>query len=387
VARKYKQGTQTVRVDLGSRSYHIAIQEGGLQYLGQYLKELGFSGKVGIVTNPALKRLYGNTAKHSLGKAGLSCHVICLPEGERFKTLHSVSRILNELMTQRFERTSVLIALGGGVIGDMTGFAAAMYLRGIPFVQVATSLVAQVDSSVGGKTGVNHPLGKNMIGAFHQPALVLVDTDTLRTLPPRELVAGLAEVIKYGVIADNDFFRFLEDKVEEILKLDQSTIQAVVKRCCEIKAAVVSKDERESGLRRILNYGHTIGHALEFLGRYRKYLHGEAIGIGMVHEADLARYLGRCSSGLVTRQRDLIRRTGLPVDMPQVTFQGLWQAMLHDKKVARGHVYCVLPRSLGKVEVKPLLEQSVKDWWKEHHLISEHRRVRGRNPAEMKRRR
>jgi len=260
----------------------------------------------------------------------------------------------------------------------MTGFAAAIYLRGIPFVQVATSLVAQVDSSVGGKTGVNHPLGKNMIGAFYQPAMVLVDTGTLRTLPPRELVAGLAEVIKYGVIADKAFFRFLEDKIEAILKLDQSTIQAVVKRCCEIKAAVVSKDERESGLRRILNYGHTIGHALELLGRYRTYIHGEAVGIGMVHEAELAHDLGRCSAGSVTRQRELIRRAGLPVNMPPVTFQDLWGAMLHDKKVAGGHVHCVLPRSIGQVEVKPLVERSVKAWFTQHHGRLELPRVRRR---------
>ncbi|MEC4673172.1 MAG: 3-dehydroquinate synthase [Nitrospirota bacterium] len=366
MAKQQRLASQIVRVSLGHRSYNIVIQEKGLYHLGSYLQDLGFSGKVGVVTNPSIQQLYGNVVKRSLGKVGLGCHMICLPEGERAKTLNSVSRIVDELMSERFERTSALVALGGGVIGDMTGFAAAIYLRGIPFVQIATSLVAQVDSSVGGKTGVNHPLGKNMIGAFYQPAMVMVDTDTLRTLPPREMVAGLAEVIKYGMIADGAFFRFLEERIEKVLQMDQPTIQSVVKRCCEIKAAVVSKDERESGLRRILNYGHTVGHALERLGRYRTYIHGEAVGIGMVCEADLACYLGRCSSNLVRRQRDLIQRVGLPVEMPQVKFQDLWKAMLHDKKVSRGHVHCVLPRSIGKVEVKPLVERSVKTWFAGH---------------------
>lgn len=381
MAKQERLSSQTVRVSLGHRSYNIVIQEKGLHHLGRYLQNLGFSGKVGVVTNPSLQQLYGNVVKRSLEKVGLTYHVICLPEGERAKTLKFVSRIVDELMAERFERTSVLVALGGGVVGDMTGFAAAIYLRGIPFVQVATTLVAQVDSSVGGKTGVNHPLGKNMIGAFYQPAMVLVDTDTLRTLPPRELVAGLAEVIKYGVIADGPFFRFLEDKIEQVLNLNQATIQAVVKRCCEIKASVVSKDERESGLRRILNYGHTVGHALELLGQYRRFVHGEAVGIGMVHEADLAHFLGRCSSAVVQRQRDLIQRAGLPVDMPQVTFQDLWQAMLHDKKVARGHVHCVLPRSIGKVEVKPLVQRSVQEWFASRGIKSGGRSVMRKKPV------
>ena len=220
-----------------------------------------------------------------------------------------------------------------------------------------------------------------MIGAFYQPAMVLLDTDTLRTLPPREWIAGLAEVIKYGMIADGAFFRFLEDRIEKVLKMDQPTIQSVVKRCCEIKAAVVSKDERESGLRRILNYGHTVGHALERLGRYRTYIHGEAVGIGMVYEADLAYFLGRCSSNLVRRQRDLIQRAGLPVEMSQVTFHDLWEAMLHDKKVARGHVHCVLPRSIGKVEVKPLEKRSVKAWFAGHQTKNGNGNVIGKKPV------
>ena len=354
---------ERVRVGLGKRSYDIVIHPGGLRQLGQYLKGLGFSGKVGIITNPVLQGLYGRTVERSLKRAGFHSHLISIPDGERAKTLRWVSHILDHLMEQRFERQSVLVALGGGVIGDLTGFVASVYLRGIPFVQVATTLVAQVDSSVGGKTGVNHPLGKNMIGAFYQPSLVLLDTQPLGTLPKREWIAGLAEVVKYGMIADRKFFTFLENRIEDIVAMEQSALHHVVKRCCEIKASVVVKDERESGLRRILNYGHTIGHALESLGKYKKYIHGEAVGIGMVWEADLAQSLGLCSSQVVTRQRDLVKRTGLSTELPTVEFRDLWAAMLHDKKVAQGRVHCVLPRAIGKVTVDPLDQKSVKSWF------------------------
>jgi 3-dehydroquinate synthase len=289
--------------------------------------------------------------------------MICIPDGERAKTLRWVSHILDQLMTQRFERQSVLVALGGGVIGDITGFAASVYLRGIPFVQVATTLVAQVDSSVGGKTGVNHPLGKNMIGAFYQPSLVLLDTQTLHTLPKREWIAGLAEVVKYGMIADRKFFAFLESRIDDIVKMEEAGLHHVVKRCCEIKASVVAKDERESGLRRILNYGHTIGHALESIGKYKKYVHGEAVGIGMVCEADLAQFLGLCSEQVVIRQRDLVRRAGLPSGLPKLKFPDLWGAMLHDKKVAHGRIHCVLPKAVGTVTVGPLDQKDVKSWF------------------------
>ncbi len=353
----------TVRVSLGKRSYDVLIRDGGIRHLGKYLWDLGFTGKVGVVTNPIVHRLYGRRVAKSLREAGFQSHSILIPDGERAKTLRWVSRILDELVRARFERGSVLVAFGGGVIGDITGFAAAVYLRGIPFVQVATTLVAQVDSSVGGKTGINHPLGKNLIGAFYQPCLVLLDTETLRTLPEREWVAGLAEVIKYGMIADGKFFAYLENHMSALLKLDGPVVQHVIKRCCEIKASVVAKDEREVGLRRILNYGHTIGHALESLGQYRKFIHGEAVGVGMVCEADLARDLGYCSEELVGRQRELIRRAGLPVELPSLRFGDLWSAMLHDKKVVKGQVHCVVPRTVGKVEVVALRQSSVKRWF------------------------
>ena len=358
---------QTVKVGLGKRSYDIVIGPGSLHRMGQYLEALGLSGKVGVVTNPTLAGFYGTSLKKALVKAGFTCHMIRVPDGERTKTLRWVSYIIDELVKQRFERRSALVALGGGVIGDITGFAASMYLRGIPFVQVPTTLVAQVDSSVGGKTGVNHPSGKNLIGAFYQPALVVSDTNTLKTLPKREWLAGLAEVIKYGVIADKKFFAFLEDRMEHILDRQDEDVQKVVTRCCEIKVWIVVKDERESGLRRILNYGHTIGHALESLSRYQYYIHGEAVGIGMVYEALLARHLELCSQGVVDRQRALIKRTGLPVQMPAHSFSKLWGAMRHDKKVAQRTVHCVLPRLIGKVQVMPLEPRTVRQWYAQCH--------------------
>ncbi len=357
----------TITVGLGERRYDVVIGPGGMQRIGRHLHMLGCSGRVGIVTNPTIGRLYGASLKKAIVQAGFTCHVITIPDGESAKTLRWVSYILNELVRHRFERRSVLVALGGGVVGDLTGFTASMYLRGIPFIQVSTTLVAQVDSSVGGKTGVNHPLGKNVIGAYYQPALVLSDTNTFKTLPEREWRAGLAEVIKYGVIADKMFFAFLEERMDHILAMRDEDVRKVVKRCCEMKARVVAGDEREAGLRRILNYGHTIGHALESLGRYRRYSHGEAVAIGMVYEAMLAHDLKMCSRGVVSRQRALIERAGLPVRMPSHGFSKFWGALRHDKKVVRGTVYCVLPTSIGTVRVEPLDQRAVRRWYARCH--------------------
>ncbi len=352
-----------VTVSLGDRSYDIRVQPGILGEIGQCLSSLGLKGKVGVVTNPVVGRLYAPGVLRSLRAAGLDASTIVLPEVERAKSLRSVSAILDALVKARFERGSVLVALGGGVIGDLTGFAASIYMRGIPFVQVPTTLVAQVDSSVGGKTGVNHPLGKNLIGTFSQPRLVLVDPGTLRTLPHRELVAGMAEVIKYGVIVDETFFAYLEQHMDRLLKLEAEPVDHVIARSCEIKASVVAQDERESDLRRILNYGHTIGHALESLGGYRKLIHGEAVAIGMVQEADLARHLGRCAPDVVERQRALVRRTGLPDALPETTFARLWAAMQHDKKVVQGCVHCVLPERIGQVVIQPLEREACRQWF------------------------
>ncbi|MDP9131835.1 MAG: 3-dehydroquinate synthase, partial [Nitrospirota bacterium] len=315
-----------------------------------------------------------------LKAAGYTVVPIVLPPGERTKTLRSIATIMDALVEARFERTSTLLALGGGVIGDLTGFAAAIYQRGIPFVQVPTSLVAQVDSSVGGKTGVDHPKGKNLIGAFNQPRVVLIDPATLTTLPLREWKAGLAEVIKYGVIGDEGFFEYLEQHIESIMKLDPATVAQILKRSCEIKAQVVTEDERESDRRRILNFGHTIGHALESLGGYRGLIHGEAVAIGMVHEADLARHLGLCDEDVVTRLRALVEAVGLPTCLPRVTFSALWRAMQQDKKVSAGTVYCVVPERIGSVHIIPLQKDKTRAWFdairSRERVLTTKRRVR-----------
>lgn len=354
-----------VTVGLDDRTYEIVIRRGLLSEVGGALASVGLSGKVAIVTNPVVGRLYGKKVVRSLKEAGFQPVVVAIPEGERHKTLRSVSLVLDALAQERFERGSIVIALGGGVIGDLAGFAASIYLRGVQFVQIPTTLVAQVDSSVGGKTGVNHVLGKNLIGAFYQPKIVLMDPVTLKSLPEREWRAGLAEVIKYGVIADENLFASLEENIEPILKRDDDLVANIVARSCQIKTSVVEQDEREGGLRRILNYGHTIGHALESLGHYRRLIHGEAVGIGMVYEAELAWRLGLCSADVVTRQRHLIGLAGLPTEAPPFRFASLWTAMQHDKKVSRGQVQCVLPRAIGRVEVKVLARQDVLAWFEE----------------------
>ena len=353
----------SVKVSLTERSYDIVVAAGLLDSLGRRLRALSFDGKVGVVTDSTVAKLYGARAMRAIKSAGLDGHLIVVPSGERTKTLRWVTRVLDELVKERFERGSALVALGGGVIGDLTGFAAAVYLRGIPFIQVPTTLVAQVDSSVGGKTGVNHPLGKNLIGAFYQPKLVLIDIATLKTVPTRQWLGGLAEVIKYGVIADEPFFTYLEQHMDRLLKMEEEAVQHIVTQSCRIKAAIVMEDERESDRRRILNYGHTIGHALESLGKYRTLIHGEAVAIGMVHEAALSYYLGVCKQDLVRRQGEVIRRTGLPDALPPASFTDLWRAMQHDKKVAKGRVYSIFPERIGQVRIAPLERADCKRWF------------------------
>lgn len=355
---------QSVAVPLGERSYDILIRPGLLSEIGPRLRRLGLSGKAAVVTDPTVGRWYARPAIRSLDAAGFDVRTILAPAGEQAKSLRWLSKILDELAKARFERSSVLVALGGGVIGDLAGFAAAVYVRGIPFVQVPTTLVAQVDSSVGGKTGINLPFGKNLVGAFYQPRLVLIDPETLKTLPRRQWLAGLAEVIKYGMIADEAFFAYLEEHMDDLLALRQEAVMQVIRRSCEIKAGVVAEDERESDRRRILNYGHTVGHAMEALGKYRALLHGEAVAIGMAQESELACHLGICHPEVVARQRTLIHRACLPDSLPRVTAAALWDAMQYDKKVARGQVYCVLPEKVGQVRVEPIARSAFFAWFK-----------------------
>jgi 3-dehydroquinate synthase len=353
----------TVPVCLGERSYDILIQAGLLEKLGDRLKKLGVKGRVGIVTDRHVARHYMRKLLDTLKRDDIEAVPIILVPGEQSKTLKTIARILDILARHRFERSSLLLAFGGGVVGDLTGFAAAIYQRGIPFVQIPTTLVAQADSSVGGKTGVDHRLGKNLIGAFYQPKAVWIDPLSLRTLPIREWVAGLAEVIKYGVIADEGFFAYVHREMPRLLRRQPDIVAAVVKRSCEIKAQVVMADERESDRRRILNYGHTIGHALEALGGYESLLHGEAVGIGLVQEADLAYFQGICDREVVEKIRDLVRSAGLSDRMPAWSSSRVWKAMLHDKKVSGGKVVGVWPERIGSVRMAPIDEQLFHRWY------------------------
>src|SRR5919108_4442961 len=303
---------ETITVNLGDRSYPIYVGAGILEQVGALLKQGGIRGKVGVVTNPTVAQLYLDSIHESLANADFEVTPILIPDGESHKNLKSLTAIYDDLISKRFERQSCVLALGGGVVGDIAGFAAATYLRGIPYVQVPTTLLAQVDSSVGGKTGVNHRGGKNLIGAFYQPRLVIIDVTVLQSLPPRELVAGLAEVIKYGVIEDPALFALLEEKMDKVIGLDRELLIQIIAASCRIKAKVVEKDEREDDYRAILNFGHTIGHALESVTEYRKYLHGEAVAIGMAQAATISVQQGFCDQRRRERIRRMIRKAALP---------------------------------------------------------------------------
>jgi 3-dehydroquinate synthase len=345
----------TVHVALGERSYDIQIQSGTLgKVVGAQLLE-PFS-EVAILSNETVAPLYAEKLAEELRAAGKRVLLFNAPEGEKSKSLEWMSKAYDALAEFNLSRRGVLVAVGGGVVGDWAGFVAASWMRGVAFLQVPTTLLAMVDSSVGGKVGINHPRAKNLIGAFHQPVGVLIDPDTLQSLPPREVRAGLAEVIKYGVIADADFFAWLEMNIDSALALEPQVLEKIIARSCEIKAEVVGEDERESdaiGRRAILNYGHTIGHAIEANTAYGQYLHGEAIAIGMTAAAYLTKVLGICENvdDLIERQTQLFQRAGLPVEMPaDLDFVKLWDAMLLDKKSRSGKVNFLLPTRLGYVE-------------------------------------
>jgi 3-dehydroquinate synthase len=350
-----------VKVSLGDRSYDIELG-GSLDQAGARLRDLGLGKKVAIVTNPLVKKLYGQRVVDSLKAAGFLVMSIEIPDGEQYKNLDWANSIYTSLLINSFDRKSALVALGGGVIGDLTGFAAATFMRGIPFIQVPTTLLAMVDSSVGGKTGVNHPMGKNMIGAFYQPKKVLMDLDVLKTLPKEELLSGMAEVIKYGVIRDADFFDFLDKNRDRILALDPDALSHIIRRSCEIKADVVSHDEREGGLRAILNFGHTVGHAIETAEHYTM-RHGHAVAIGMVYASRLAHGSGLCDASVPERVEGLIRSYGLPTDFSALsrkpTVVELMDMMQVDKKAEGGRVKFVLPKKIGEVVV-------TKDWDERH---------------------
>jgi len=342
---------RVVKVPLGSRSYSILIGPGLLPRLGVECHKLKLGRRCAVISDANVAPRFARKAMASLKSAGFDPLLITVPAGEIAKSLKTVQACYDQLAAHRLERKSFIVALGGGVVGDLAGFVAATYLRGVPFVQVPTTLLAQVDSSVGGKVGVNLKAGKNLVGAFYQPKLVLCDLDTLRTLPKREFRAGLAEVIKYGIIYDEALFERLENRLAKFLKLDAKLLGEIVARCCEIKAEVVGQDETETGLRAILNFGHTIGHAIENSIGYGKYLHGEAISIGQVAAARLScEVLGFCG-GCAERIRDLFLRAGLPTEIRLNPAQRakLLGAMKLDKKVSGGEIKFVLAEGIGKV--------------------------------------
>jgi 3-dehydroquinate synthase len=346
---------QTLHVDLGERSYPIYIGHGlltNLQLIRQHIK----GQQVLVVTNETVAPLYLSQLRQSLD--GLQYSQVILPDGEQHKSLTVLAQIFDQLLADKHSRSTTIVALGGGVVGDMAGFAAASYQRGVNYIQVPTTLLSQVDSSVGGKTGVNHPLGKNMIGAFHQPQCVVADTATLASLPERELSAGIAEVIKYGLICDAEFYRWINANVERIMLRDHETLIETIYRSCDNKANVVAEDERESGVRAILNLGHTFGHAIETAQGYGSWLHGEAVAAGMVLAANLSARMGWLSSQEVVGVTELLVKAKLPVLPPKMTVEQFLTLMSVDKKVLDGRLRLVLLKQIGDALVTSEISES-----------------------------
>jgi len=340
-------------VELGDNSYPIIVGTDLLNRVGELLTPHTKSNKVLIVSDTFVQGCYMPIVQQSLEGAGFDVRTLAVPTGEESKSLAQFSQIQDSLVDHQLDRGSTVIALGGGVVGDLAGFSAAVYMRGISYVQIPTTLQAQVDASVGGKTAVNHPKGKNLIGAFHQPKLVLIDVQTLETLPQPDIRAGLIEVIKMGVIRDEPLFEMVAENLEAILNIEAATLIEMISRACVNKAEIVAKDEKESGLRMVLNYGHTFGHALEALTHYNSYQHGEAVSIGMNCAAQLAVQLGMFSETDFQRQQTLLKRANLPVDFPpDITPEALCEAMYLDKKTLGGKLRLILPTRIGEVVIR-----------------------------------
>jgi len=351
---------ETVRVELGSRSYPIWIGPGILSEIGAKLRSQKCARRTGIVTNTVVGPLYLKQAEQSLRDEGFEPLSVEIPDGEEHKNLAWLTFVYDRLLDWGIERGSALVALGGGVVGDLAGFAAATLLRGLPYVQIPTTLLAQVDASVGGKAAVNHAKGKNLIGAFYQPRFVLIDVGTLRTLPRREFLAGLAEVVKYGAILDPELFELLEQHLHKVLSLDEELLVRIVKTCCQLKAMVVSEDERESEYRSILNFGHTVAHAIESLTEYRRYLHGEAVAIGMAFAARLSAARQLCSPEVAERIVRLLKRARLPVELPkELIGKPLMLAIQADKKVVEGKVRFVCLEEIGRTRFEYMTPEEI----------------------------
>jgi 3-dehydroquinate synthase len=341
-----------VQVQLAERSYVIEIDSGNLTAAGRLVAAAGKLSHAVVVTDANVEQPHATRCAESLAETEADVDLLVVDAGEGSKSVEMADRLWQELLELEADRNTVVVAVGGGVVGDLAGFVAATYARGVPFFQVPTTLLAQVDSSVGGKVGVNLPGAKNMVGAFWQPLGVLIDTEVLNTLPDREYRAGLAEVVKYGVILDAEFFAYLEDHVDDLNRRRADVLRPVIARCCRLKADVVEQDERETaGRRAVLNYGHTFGHAIEAETGYGHFLHGEAVSIGMLCASRLAERLGRIPRDLTQRQSDLLQALGLPVEVPEVDREALLSAMRHDKKVSHGRLRFVLPTRMGHVEL------------------------------------
>ncbi len=351
-----------VPVDLGDRSYDILINHNSLDRLGIEIVNLLQPSQVAIISDQTVAALYNEPLLGSLSNAGVRTTCITFPAGERSKCLSEYGRILDQMVAAGMDRKSAVIALGGGVTGDLAGFASASYMRGIAYIQAPTTLLAMVDSSVGGKTGIDHRLGKNLIGAFYQPRLVFADPTTLATLPAVEFCSGMAEVIKHGVIRDAEYFTFLEETADAIMKRDPESIEHVIARSCQIKAEVVGADEREAGLRAILNFGHTAGHAIEALGDFKGYRHGEAVAIGMMIAAQIAHEVCGFAREEVDRLRDLINRIGLPTELSEnqkLSSDAIVKTMYGDKKTERGTLRFVLPSRIGATHIKKIKDENL----------------------------
>jgi 3-dehydroquinate synthase len=341
-----------VHVDLGDRSYDILIGRGTQERVGERLRSLGLGGKVCLVSSPPIYDLFGRKVLDSLTAAGFDVSVEQVPDGEGAKSLQTAEHLYDRALATGLDRTSTFVALGGGVAGDLAGFVAATFMRGVPFVQVPTTLLSMVDSSVGGKVAVNHPRGKNMIGAFHQPRAVFIDTGALATLPRRDFLAGVAEIIRYGAACDADFFRYLEENMEALLAGDEDVLRQAISTSCATKAGIVAADEKEtSGLRSTLNYGHTFAHAIEAVSGYGRFRHGEAVAIGMVWAARLASRMGICGEEDVRRQVSLIEKAGLPTTVNDLDPEELIASMATDKKAEGGKIRFVLTEKVGSVNI------------------------------------
>ena len=345
---------KTVKVGLGDRSYRILIEAGIIDHVGEHARSiLGEKPRCAfIVSNPTVDALYGSRLAVSFKRAGFSIVRRLIGDGERYKNLITTQRLYSQLIQERLERSDIIVALGGGVVGDISGFVAGTYLRGIKYVQVPTTLLAHIDSSVGGKTGVNHKLGKNMIGVFHQPSLVVIDPVTLKTLPERQVRAGLYEAIKYGVIRDSSLFNRITGRMGMLKCVDIGELSHLITRSCRIKAKVVELDEREGGLRRILNFGHTVGHALESITHYRRFLHGEAVGYGMRAAARVAEEMGLLDPIKRETICRVIKELGRLPRADDIEVSEIISAMLYDKKVESGHIVMILPEEIGSVVIR-----------------------------------